>query len=154
MKIKKNRKMDNKLNWNKIFIYLLFLILFLIFIIFIIVNQIKEYYSQMDPMLDKIKDKLLTLHPVVNRIKFYQGDKSYTINKKKIYLCLKDENNQYYDFNMLIYVSIHELAHVLCDEIGHTSKFNNIFQDLLRKAAFLNIYNPNKPIITNYCGHS
>ena len=39
--------------------------------------------------------------------------------KQKVYLCLKDENNEYYNDNMLIYVALHELAHVLCDEIGH-----------------------------------
>ena len=45
-------------------------------------------------------------------------------------MCLKDKNGKYYDDNMLNYVALHELAHVLCDEIGHTDKFYAIFDEL------------------------
>ena len=30
-----------------------------------------------------------------------------------MHLCVKDENNKYYDDNMLIYVALHELARVM-----------------------------------------
>lgn len=134
--------------------YIFVIILLLGLIIYTIYTQIKEHYQKSDPMLKIIKETILPLHEEkVSTISFYEGDKSYTINKKKIYLCLKDDNNEYYDFNMLIYVAIHELSHVLCDEIGHTPKFNRIFQDNLLKAEKLGIYDSNKPIITNYCGH-
>ena len=53
-----------------------------------------------------------------------------------------------------MYVAIHELAHVLCDEIGHTEKFYEIFNNLLDKAENLNIYDSDIPIISNYCGHN
>jgi hypothetical protein len=125
----------------------------LILLIYLIVIQVREYYQQKDPMLKVIKETIIPLHEKVYQVDFYEGNKSYTINKKKIYLCLKDENNEYYDFNMLIYVAIHELSHVLCDEIGHTPKFNQIFQDNLFKAEQLGIYDSNKPVISNYCGH-
>ena len=55
---------------------------------------------------------------------------------------------------MLMYVAIHELGHVLCDEIGHTPKFHRIFRELLEKAENLKIYDPNIPIVMNYCGHN
>ena len=29
-----------------------------------------------------------------------------------MHLCLKDENGNYYDDNMIIYVALHELAHI------------------------------------------
>lgn len=63
----------------------------------------------------------------------------------------KDENNEYYEDNMLKYVLLHEISHSICDEIGHTQKFNDIFQALLKKAVEMGIYNPNVPIIKNYC---
>lgn len=142
---------------NELFqtIFYIFLSLLLIgLLVYIIYNQIKEQYQKSDPMLKIIKETIEVLDPEsVAKISFYEGSKSYTINKKKIYLCLKDENKEYYDFNMLIYVAIHELSHVLCDEIGHTPKFNRIFQDNLTRAERLGIYDSNKPIITNYCGH-
>ena len=113
-----------------------------------------EYYEQMDPMLVRIRETLLPLHPCVANLKFYEGKKSYTINKKKVYLCLKDDDGEYYNFNMLIYVSIHELSHVICDEIGHTAKFHRIFRDLLELAEQKNIYDSSIPILKNYCGHN
>lgn len=143
--------MKNKM--IKLFFYIMLIIIILLGLGFIIYNQIIEYYQQLDPMLQVIQDTLSPLHQKVQDITFYEGNKSYTINKKKIYLCLRDKNKEYYDFNMLLYVAIHELAHVLCDEIGHTSKFNHIFHKLLEKAESIKIYDPNKPIIQNYCNH-
>jgi hypothetical protein len=139
---------------NKKYLFYGLLILLLIIIIFyIIYTQIVEYYQQMDPVLNVIKDNLRPLNEYVESVQFYEGNKSYTINKKKIYLCLKDENNDYYDINMLMYVAIHELSHVMCDEIGHTPKFNKIFKENLERAEKLGIYDSSKPILSNYCGH-
>lgn len=133
-------------------------IVLLVFLILILINVVRtrvtEYYEQMDPMLVRIRETLLPLHPCVANLKFYEGKKSYTINKKKVYLCLKDDDGEYYDFNMLIYVSIHELSHVICDEIGHTAKFHRIFRDLLELAEQKNIYDSSIPIVKNYCGHN
>lgn len=139
--------------YKRLFFFSL-LILILIIVIYIIYSQFYEYYQQMDPMLHVIKETIKPIHEsTVEKIKFFEGQKSYTINKKKIYLCLRDENKEYYDFNMLIYVAIHELSHVMCDEIGHTPKFNKIFQQNLSRAEDLGIYDSSKPIIPNYCGH-
>ena len=136
-------------------ILIILLVIFVSLIIYLIINQISEMYAQQDPILEKIKNHISPLHPeVVSSIKFFEGNKSYTINKRKIYLCLRDENSEYYDFNMLVYVALHELSHVLCDEIGHTPKFHSIFKNLLKKAVEMNIYDANKPIIMNYCGHT
>ena len=148
----KLRNCARKNKWQNIVIFVL-LLLFLGLIIYICVQQVHESYAQSDPMLDRLRNHLKPLHPVVEKISLYMGNKSYTINKKKVYLCLKDKNGRYYDFNMLVYVFIHELAHVLCKEIGHTAKYYEIFRSLLRKAAQMKLYDPKKPIIQNYCGH-
>lgn len=129
------------------------LICLIIILICVVRNRVTEYYEQMDPMLIRIKETLLPLHPCVNNLRFFEGKKSYCINKKKIYLCLKDEYGEYYDFNMLMYVSIHELSHVICDEIGHTPKFHRIFKEMLEIAEQKGIYDSSIPIIKNYCGH-
>jgi hypothetical protein len=141
---------------NHIYYYFFTALVLFVLLLFIkcIYTQIGEYYSQLDPVLITIKNSIQTLNPIVENLHFFEGEKSYTINKKKIYLCLKDEQGEYYDMNMLIYVAIHELSHVLCDEIGHTPKFYKIFQEQLDKATELGLYDPNKPIISNYCGHT
>jgi hypothetical protein len=111
-----------------------------------------EEFKKEDPMLYKIKNKIRLLNPeMVDRIILLEDTKSYTINKKKVYLCLKDENGEYYEDNMLMFVAIHELAHVLCDEIGHTDKFQSIFQELLNRASELDIYDPSVAPVQNYC---
>ena len=46
---------------------------------------------------------------------------------------------------MLVGVAVHELAHAVCDEIGHTPKFWKIYDELLEKATKLGFYNPSIP---------
>ena len=87
----------------------------------------RENLLQDDPMLHTLKRKLAPIDEHIKDVRLYKGNKSYTINKKKIYLCLKDKNDEYYSVNMLTYVFLHEFAHVKCDELGHTEKFNTIF---------------------------
>lgn len=125
------------------------------FIVYGMLMRYKEKYQHRDPILYDIRENLMRLSPEAHHLQLYQDSKSYTINKQKIYLCLKDKDTQtYYPMNMLMYVAIHELAHVLCDEIGHTPKFHSIFSELLLRATELGIYDPDIPILQNYCGYT
>jgi hypothetical protein len=118
-------------------------------------SSIRENHLMQDPMLHKLKNILDPLHLEVKNLKLYKGKKSYTINKKKIYMCLKDKNNEYYSENMLIYVLIHEFAHYLNkDDIGHTEKFHIIFENLLKKADAMGLYDRSIPLDTEYCMHN
>ena len=68
---------------------------------------------------------------------------SYSVNKgEKIVLCLrqKDENQSFVEKNVLLYVSIHELGHLMTEEIGHTPTFWDNFKFLLKEAVSLGIY--------------
>jgi hypothetical protein len=135
----------------KYFGYILGILLICI-LVTVIVIQIKENHLQDDPMLHTLKKILQPVHPMFKNIKLYKGDKSYTINKEKTFLCLYDENGNYYPINMLIYVLLHEIAHSINQkDIGHTPEFHRIFDELLQKAAAIGVYNPNIPVIQNYC---
>lgn len=131
---------------------LIFIILIYIFIT-LLYEQIEGFYTQ-DPVLIELKSQLSVIHPKFKDVELYEGDKSYTINKKKVYICLKDKHGRYYNRNMLVYVICHEYAHLLCDEIGHTNNFFKIFDDILDQASNLGLYNPSIPILTDYCGHN
>lgn len=136
-------------------------------VLWLSVTQIREQHLKNDPMLYKVREKIdplfsnglsftgdleyLNDRNVLSEVEFFWGDKSYTINKEKIYLCLVDEKGDYYDLNTLVYVVLHELSHVLCDEIGHTEKFHYIFKELLQQADKAGVYDPSVPIIANYC---
>ena len=119
--------------------------------LYVVTNRIHEKYLEEDPVLMELKQELVTCFPEIDNAILLKGKKSYTINKKQIYICLKDEKGEYYNKNMLKYVILHELAHVLCDEIGHTEKFHKIFEDILRKAIKCGVYDDRIPTIKNYC---
>jgi hypothetical protein len=140
-------------------------------ITWIFVTQIEEYTLQSDPKLKVLKEKISPLFSsdknytgilsslnnrknILNEISLYRGEKSYTINKHKIYLCLRDENGDYYNDMMLLHVLIHEICHCLCDEIGHTEKFNDMLDALLDEAHIMGVYDKNYELIQNYCTYN
>ena len=126
--------------------------------------------TDIDPKLKSLSDKLSRLFAddvvytgvlaninkkkMLNEILLSLGKKSYTINKQHIFMCMKDENGNYYDDNMLFYVASHECCHVLCGEIGHTKLFHKMFDALLEKAIELGLYDPNLPLVQNYCNYN
>ena len=140
-------------NYNYVFGFTLAVLILAAFG-WLVFNQIKEHHKQNDPMLHDLRETLRPVHPAIDQVRLYEGEKSYTINKERVYICLRDENGQYYNKNMLIYVTLHELAHAINDEIGHTQKFHDIFEELLDKAYSLGIYNPSIPPIQNYCQYN
>ena len=123
-------------------------------------KQVKEHYAQDDPKLQELQKiftdffnsksdwepplDMLNKRHVMDEVKLYRGEKSYTINKEKIFLCMKDRKGQYYSNNILIYVLGHEIAHSLCDEVGHTEKFHIIFEALLEQLTNAEIYSGDK----------
>lgn len=124
----------------------------IIVLIWVVYKQVREHHLQDDPMLHTLKEILKPVHPIVSSLKLYKGKKSYTINKEKIFMCLYDENGDYYSLSILVEVLLHEIAHILNTEnIGHTPEFHKVFQELLDKAESLGIYNPNIPIPPGYC---
>ena len=142
---------------------IIYFVLFIV-IIFFIFFYLKEPYMYKDENLDRLKKIifesfyiknnkvyfLLDKH-LINKIKLISGKKSYTIRKKYIFICMKDKEKKYYNDNQLIYVILHEIAHVMNNEIGHTNKFFKVFNSLLLNANRCGIYDPNIPKINNYC---
>ena len=81
---------------------------------------------------------------------------SYTVNKgERIVFCLRTKViNSIHDMNTLMYVVIHELAHIGCPEYGHTPLFKEIFKFLLIESSKIGIYTPidYRKNPQNYCG--
>ena len=82
---------------------------------------------------------------------------SYSINKgEKIVFCIraKRQSNKLMDINTMMFVAIHELAHLMSKSIGHTSEFWDNMKFLLEIAVQLGIYKKqdfnNNPV--DYCG--
>lgn len=86
----------------------------------------------------------------------YSKATSYSVNKgDELVLCVKSKiTDKIHSKNIILYVAIHELAHIVCPEIGHTNLFNQIFSYLLRTAVELQIYKYHDYHLDNqeYCG--
>lgn len=146
--------LQQEINSINVVVFLAFLVLIGFIFTYLYKLYLYDYYdSYYDPKIDSLKSSLVEAIPEIKNIKISGSNKSFTINKKEIFLCLKDKNNNYYNDNMLIYVLLHEVAHVMCDEIGHTEKFKEIFRALLKRAESAGIYDSSRPPIDNYCNY-
>lgn len=82
---------------------------------------------------------------------------TYTLNKgEKIVFCLRtrDNTDQLHNINLLLFVAIHELAHIMTLSTGHTPEFQKHFSFLLKEAVDFGIYQPEnfRANPTTYCG--
>ena len=82
------------------------------------------------------------------------GYTSYSINKgEEIILCLRT-NNKIVDINTMMFVVLHELAHIATKSIGHTEEFWDNFRWILEEAINIGIYIKQdfKKEAVEYCG--
>lgn len=106
-------------------------------------NDIKRLYDNYNP--DSISEGSAD-----------SGYTSYSINKgEKIILCMRQKtDNKFVDKNVIMYVTVHELAHLMTDEVGHTKKFWENFKFILSEANKIGLYNKvdyaKNPV--KYCG--
>jgi len=113
-------------------------------------NQNEDVFSR--ELVEKIRRIDPRVDEVVDQLRFFEGDKSYTLDKKYVFLCKRDKKTgQQYHNNQLVLVLIHEISHALCDEVGHTPKFDAIFEDLLNKATLAGVYDDTIPHVEGYC---
>ena len=138
--------------------------------------QIKEDAQEAANLIAKIREKLVIL--VQHLIKTYPNDErterfkenfnpdklkegiddpnytSYSINKgEQIVLCLRT-NNKLMDLNTMMFVVLHEMAHICTVSIGHTTEFWDNFKWILEEAINIGIYKKQNFKLNNvdYCG--
>lgn len=111
--------------------------------------EMSEYIKQLNRNLNK------------DRTLIYENDPkseltSFSVNKgEEIALCLKSKKTgTIHNINLLMYVAIHEIAHIACPEVGHGPLFIKIFKFLCEQAIIIGIYKyddyETNPI--EYCG--
>jgi len=124
------------------------------------VNLIKltRHLQETYPNDPRVRQLVVRFNP--NNITETDGNSKYTsysVNKgEKMVLCLRtrDVQNNLIKLNTIMFVTLHEYAHIMTKSIGHTEEFWDNFRFVLREAIKLNIYhcvdyqnNPQK-----YCG--
>lgn len=81
---------------------------------------------------------------------------AYSVNKgEELSLCIREKDTEkFIDDNTIIFVAIHELAHIMTPETGHTPLFWNNMKYLLEQGSSQGIYMPvdysQSPV--EYCG--
>lgn len=114
----------------------------------------KDSFPDYKPYIERLGKKMDNLVLVENSPKSKYT--SYTVNKgDEIALCLRSkQTGNIHDLNLIMYVVLHELAHIACPELDHTELFKKIFIFFLKVAITIGIYqkinyqiNPHE-----YCG--
>lgn len=87
-------------------------------------------------------------HNVISEAAYDVRYTTFTINKEDMHICLRtrDSHQNVYDINILMYVVIHELAHMINYDqqgnpiLGHGREFQRIFKLLIKEAILSNVY--------------
>lgn len=121
----------------------------------LLIRTLMIKYPQ-DPRVQRLKDRY-NPENVLEGAPGNGKDTSFSIAKgRKIVFCLRSAKNPdvIHDINILMFVAIHELAHLASVSYGHNREFVNNFKFLLIESENLGIYkNENyyrKPV--EFCG--
>jgi len=120
----------------------------------------KNIIQLLDSLNEKDRDGIATLKKRFNPDKLSEtglGAKytSYSVNKgEEIAICVRQPDNTFIDDNTIMFVVIHELAHVMTKSVGHTPEFWDNMGYLLERGEELGMYNPKnyKEHPVDYCG--
>ena len=125
------------------------------------INQLYGYCREKFPNKPQVKQWIQNFTPDPSRFLEATPDAehtSYSVNKgEKVHLCLRQReghNESLVDENVMVFVSLHEMAHVITPSVGHGPDFWNNFAWLLKQAESLGIYKYQdfKARPVSYCG--
>lgn len=83
------------------------------------------------------------------------GFTSYSVNKgDRLVLCIRQKSGEFVRDDVIMYVAIHELAHIMTREVGHTDAFWANFKFLVTEAGVAGVYTQHDFNKTpeEYCG--
>ncbi len=133
-------------------------------------QQAADFLADVNMDLVRLVRHMMAKHPDMNGVEqmwrnynpdaisegsIESGYTSYSVNKgEKLILCIRQQDNSFVKKNVIMYVAIHELSHIMTSEVGHTDMFWGNFKFLLEEAIDLKLYEKenfnNKP--QEYCG--
>jgi hypothetical protein len=119
-------------------------------------EKYSDTYKPDEFVISKLKKDVALIDPRFKDIDISIGESSYTQDKQKIYLCLspKSGEKKYYNYQMLLHVLLHELAHYISksqDPEHVTQEFHDNFMYLIERAKQLNLYDGKERVVEDYC---
>lgn len=128
-------------------------------------RNLKKNYLVMPPKIINVRGIELNTYDVTkNILQRYNQDNlveavgrsdstSFTIDKGSITgICIKNMDGTYVDINTLVFVMLHEIAHLAVDTIQHDDDFWAAFTFLLSQANGIYTYIDYSKYPVNYCG--
>lgn len=106
-----------------------------------------QYIEQLDRNINDV---------VINESSSDSSYTSYSVNKgEQIVYCIRSKyDGTIHGMNLIMYVALHEMAHVACPEYGHGELFKKIFAFFAKTGIEIGIYKKinfyERP--TEYCG--
>ena len=107
-------------------------------------KKVLRLISSLDPKKDGVDDLINNYNPdALSETVIGSKYTSYSVNKgEKISICIRGINdNTFIDDNTVLFVVIHELAHVMTEEIGHPPEFWENMKTLLKYSIDSKVYN-------------
>ena len=110
--------------------------------------------NKLDNLVDKLKQENENNEGINRLLKKFNSNNitessksskytSYSVNKgEKVVLCIRTRDNKekIIDENTIMFVALHELAHIMTKSVGHTDEFWKNFKFLLKKSIKYNLY--------------
>jgi len=96
-------------------------------------EEYKEYVKNLEDNINSVD--------ILENIDEYNYT-SYSVNKgEELVLCVKNQKTkELYDINLIMYVVLHEISHIMCPEYGHGNLFKKIFNYITQEAIKCGIY--------------
>jgi len=121
-------------------------------------EKLVQHLEKIYPSDDRTKRLVMKFRPdKISEGKDNSKYTSYSVNKgEKIVFCIRSRNeqNKLMDINTMMFVALHEVAHVCTESTGHTPEFWTNMKFLLEEAINIGVYKEQdfktKPV--QYCG--
>jgi len=101
-----------------------------------------ERYDEFKPYIKQLYENLTESRTLIYETEPTSDLTSYSVNKgEELSFCLKSKKTgKHHNINLLMYVALHEMAHIACPETGHGDLFKKIFKFLTEEAILLGMY--------------
>ena len=124
-------------------------------------NKLKVYLETTYPDKPQVKRLVKNFHTDPDRFLESAPDAeftSYSVNKGEyVHFCLRErekENEALVNADIMMFVALHEMGHMITESVGHDEQFWNNFAWLLKEAEKIGVYEHQdftaRPV--SYCG--
>lgn len=115
--------------------------------------EFRPYIIQLKNKIKNVELKESTSNSVYTSYTVNKGEQIiFCIRSKSISSLMKEDN--IHEFNLVMYVLLHEISHVACPEYDHTPLFKKIFRFICQEAIDVGLYEKIDFVNTpkEYCG--